>query len=299
MTFTITIAIPIYNNVQTVSSAIESAINQKFEQPYQIILVDNASDDGSSKILEEYSKTCKIHRHDNTIPIWANHNSCLRFSKTDYTLILHADDTLDTHALTNLTNTLMRCNEPDNTIIWGRSTFYDYYYHLKRENVKLNSIFEGKKAKEVFKFGGLTSSGTLYPKKFFEIGAFLEMESSYMPSDLFSMLKAADYNLAFMMCDENVLIRSQSSTLDAASLTQKNYQKYIYDAFRIYYDQLGYNKQKDLIAGQFFNPIDAIPNYMATYLHRAETLKFYLYFLKNAFNHPIRTLKFLKRWVNM
>ena len=82
---TITIASPIYNNIQTVSSAIESAINQNFEKSYHIILIDNASDDGSSEILEKYSKTCKIYRHDNTIPIWENHNSCLRFSKTEHT----------------------------------------------------------------------------------------------------------------------------------------------------------------------------------------------------------------------
>ena len=190
---------------------------------------------------------------------------------------------------------LHRCDDPHHTIIWGRSTFYDYFYHLQRENIKLNEVFSGKKAKDVFKFGGLTSIGTLYPKQFIRIGGFLEMQSPYMPSDLFSILRAADCKFKFKMCDKDVLIRSQSSTLDAANLTQKSYQKYIYDAFKIYYNQLDCNKQKDFIAGQFYYPIDKIPNYMATYIHREETLKFYLYFMKSVFYHPIRTLKFLKR----
>jgi glycosyltransferase involved in cell wall biosynthesis len=293
----LTITIPVYNNIATVSAAIESAINQKFDKSYNIIIVDNGSTDGSSEVLLHYSDRCEIYTHETTIPIWSNHNACLKYSKTKFTLILHADDILNPTALKSFNKALSWCEDTTNTIIWGRSTFYDYYYHLDREGVKLNNTFKGKKAGDTFKFGGLTSSGTLYPSKFLKIGGFLEMPSSYMPSDLFSMLKAVDHNLNFIMCSENILIRSQSSTLDTAQLTQKEYQKYIYDAFLIYLDQLSFSQRKNFIANYYNVPFDKIPNYIGTYLYREISFNFYYYILKSGICNPIKTLKFLKRWL--
>ena len=50
---TATVVIPVFNRVRTVKNAVESALNQKCEFPYNVIVVDNHSTDGTTELLNE------------------------------------------------------------------------------------------------------------------------------------------------------------------------------------------------------------------------------------------------------
>ena len=50
---TASVIIPVYNRVKTVRDAVESALSQKCPFPYNVIVVDNHSTDGTTRILEE------------------------------------------------------------------------------------------------------------------------------------------------------------------------------------------------------------------------------------------------------
>ena len=50
---TVSVVIPVYNRARTVKDAVESALAQKCDFPFNVIVVDNHSDDGTSEILEE------------------------------------------------------------------------------------------------------------------------------------------------------------------------------------------------------------------------------------------------------
>jgi hypothetical protein len=49
------IVIPVKNRVNTITDAIKSALNQKAEFDFNVIIVDNHSDDGTTKLIKEFS----------------------------------------------------------------------------------------------------------------------------------------------------------------------------------------------------------------------------------------------------
>ena len=50
---TASVVIPVYNRVRTVKDAVKSALSQKFDFPFNVIVVDNHSTDGTTQLLEE------------------------------------------------------------------------------------------------------------------------------------------------------------------------------------------------------------------------------------------------------
>lgn len=50
------VIIPVKDRVKTIKTAVDSAVNQKTDFPYNIIVVDNHSADGTTELLQEYSR---------------------------------------------------------------------------------------------------------------------------------------------------------------------------------------------------------------------------------------------------
>ena len=61
---TASVVIPVYNRIRTVRDAVESALSQKCDSPYNVIVVDNHSTDGTTDLLAELSA-----KHDNLIHV--------------------------------------------------------------------------------------------------------------------------------------------------------------------------------------------------------------------------------------
>ena len=54
---TASVIIPVYNRVKTVKDAVQSALSQKCDFPFNVIVVDNHSTDGTTQLLEEMAAT--------------------------------------------------------------------------------------------------------------------------------------------------------------------------------------------------------------------------------------------------
>lgn len=94
----VSVIIPVKNRVKTISEAVNSALNQKCDFPFNIIVIDNHSDDGTTYALNSIAKSNKnvVHLVPDSLNLgiggcWnegINHGECGRFA-----VQLDSDDT--------------------------------------------------------------------------------------------------------------------------------------------------------------------------------------------------------------
>lgn len=80
----ITIAIPTFNNINTIERTIESCMEQDYQEEYEILIVDNCCTDGSEVLFEKLRKKYdlfRVVRNNETVPLFSNHNICLQYAR--------------------------------------------------------------------------------------------------------------------------------------------------------------------------------------------------------------------------
>jgi glycosyltransferase involved in cell wall biosynthesis len=91
----VTVAIPTYNNAETLERAVRSVANQTY-QDYEIIVLDDGSVDDTEKVVEkllnELSSEIRYKKHLTNKGRSAARNGCIQFSKSKYLAWLDADD---------------------------------------------------------------------------------------------------------------------------------------------------------------------------------------------------------------
>lgn len=100
----VSILIPVYNRENFIAACIESALSQTFTE-IEVIVVDNASTDGTWSICEHYAEMdsrVRIFRNvDNLGPV-RNWLACLNEARGTYTKILWSDDLISSDFLSVL-----------------------------------------------------------------------------------------------------------------------------------------------------------------------------------------------------
>lgn len=211
----ITIAIPVYNNEKTIRKTIDSCLIQHTEIPYEILIVDDASEDSIPEILASYTdKKIRIKTLTQRVPLIANHNVCLDNALGDYVIFCHADDTLEPHAIETLNTKLKGRNYPKKYLLWGHSMFRDYGLQLTKAGFRTGELIAGEYAALIPMHGGLTPSGTCYSREsFLELGGFMHVDIMLAPSDITTMLHLALGGFRFEMMEEMIFIRKDASTM--------------------------------------------------------------------------------------
>lgn len=92
----VTIAISTYNRADGyLREALSSAVAQAYE-PLEIVVVDNASTDGTADLVASYGDDrIRYVRHERNIGANGNFNACLEHARGTYFLLLHDDDRVD------------------------------------------------------------------------------------------------------------------------------------------------------------------------------------------------------------
>jgi hypothetical protein len=93
MTPTVSVCIPTYNYGRFLAAAIDSALGQDFGD-FELIVVDNASEDDTPAVLARYGDRIQAHRNARNLGLFGNFARCLELSRGEYIKFLAADDWL-------------------------------------------------------------------------------------------------------------------------------------------------------------------------------------------------------------
>lgn len=122
----ISVVIPAYNEENWIEKPLDSLKKQKYEEEYEIIVVDNDSDDGTKKIAEKYDT--KVIKEPEDGVSQARQTG---FKAARYPIIASTD--ADTILPPNWLKTINRTfHDPDVVGTYGSCTFYDssFYQNL-------------------------------------------------------------------------------------------------------------------------------------------------------------------------
>src|SRR5206468_5973392 len=86
----VSVTIVTYNSGRFIKRCLESVLAQRYSNR-EIIVVDNASTDGTVDILEQFEDRCQIIYNDENIGFAAAQNQAIRSSNGDWVLTLNPD----------------------------------------------------------------------------------------------------------------------------------------------------------------------------------------------------------------
>ena len=92
----LTIIIVNWNNKKILQDCLESIYNTQINYNYEIIVVDNNSEDGSVELIESKFHDVKLIKNNKNVGLAKANNQAIKLAKTDYILLLN-NDTIITH----------------------------------------------------------------------------------------------------------------------------------------------------------------------------------------------------------
>lgn len=102
MTIAFSIGIPVWNDEEWLSGAIESVLGQTHPD-WELVIGDNASDSDLEGIVGQYAdKRIRYHRFPTHVGASENHNRTMSLCRKEWMLLLSADDRLDPCCLTRI-----------------------------------------------------------------------------------------------------------------------------------------------------------------------------------------------------
>ena len=109
----VTVILPVYNRIDTVKSSIESVLNQSYTN-FELIVVDDGSDDGSKELLETLNNEKITLLHNTTRKgVSTARNRGLEVAKGKYVAYLDSDNLWDSRYLAAMVGAFKRLPDAD------------------------------------------------------------------------------------------------------------------------------------------------------------------------------------------
>ena len=125
----LTILMPVYNEIERVEQAIDEVLNADLPIPFEIVIVDDGSTDGTSELLDRMqfpAGRVRLHRHERNMGKGAAVRTALKDARGDFSAIFDADLEYDPHDLGRLLPPLL---EGETNAVFGVRAFDGYTSH--------------------------------------------------------------------------------------------------------------------------------------------------------------------------
>jgi len=86
----VTVTVVTYNSGRFIKRCLESVLEQKYGA-MEVVVIDNASTDGTVDILEQFAERCRIYYNDENIGFAAAQNQAITLARGDWVLTLNPD----------------------------------------------------------------------------------------------------------------------------------------------------------------------------------------------------------------
>ena len=195
----ISVVIPTYNRIALVERAIDSVLRQSIK-PFDIIVVDDGSDDGTSEMIQKKYRSINLVQQQNS-GVSAARNNGIKHAKGDWIALLDSDDEWTEKKLENQVNRLIK--NPD-------------YHFCHTNEIWIRNGVRVNQKKRHQKYGGyifdkcldicrISPSSTLFKKNILEhVGWFDTQLPVCEDYDLWLRI-TADYKILFV--DELLIIK--------------------------------------------------------------------------------------------
>lgn len=139
----VSIIIPMFNAEESIKKCLVSLMKQSFTEDYEILVMDDGSNDKSSEIVKELSLSApyiKYHFHSNQ-GISVTRNDGLALAQGEYICFIDSDDYVHENYLDELYKKSTACNS-DITVCDFYECKSDQHYLRKLIDFKCSSVFE-------------------------------------------------------------------------------------------------------------------------------------------------------------
>lgn len=175
MTVSLSIGIISHNRREFLPEAIASALSQKTDRPYRILIVDDASTDGSGEYLSSLDDPrISVFRRETNGGESAARNDVIRLLETDWVMWLDDDDVLLAHALESQCAVLEK--NPDADIVYGNVQICDERLEPRKEFLKYAHVSREYQLYRLLIDNMLTNGGTLVKRSVYEKAGMYDLE---------------------------------------------------------------------------------------------------------------------------
>ena len=125
----LSILMPVYNEIERVEQAIHEVMQADLPIPFELVIVDDGSTDGTTELLDRMEwpdGRVRLHRHDRNQGKGAAVRTALRDARGDFSAIFDADLEYDPHDLGKLLPPLI---DGETNAVFGVRAFDGYTSH--------------------------------------------------------------------------------------------------------------------------------------------------------------------------
>ena len=213
----VSIYIPAYNAIETISRAIKSALNQTYKD-FEVVICNDGSEDGTGEYLEKnYANNPRITIiHQKNGGIGSASNKCIENCKGMFILQLDSDDQLLPNALEELLKSIK--DKPKVSCVYGRHNKFN------SENNELSEAWHVPKfTRTRMLFGMIVHHPRLFRKRdWAKVGGFSETLENAVDYDFFQKLSEVGEIVPINKILYNYTIHSQSTSISKKKIQTHN-----------------------------------------------------------------------------